>query len=162
MDFDRKVKRAFQRLCTGLSIGCNQGAYYRFMTLTTAKGVDRDINKDFDVLKMRILRAKPGRDCFFGFKFNRYFKLKTAEGNGVLHIIYWGRFIPQEWLSRAWSEIHQSSIVDIRSAYCKRGQNVKGFVGYLLTNYLTKQPILCMSYGLAWLGEVMGARQKNT
>lgn len=167
MTLSKKEKRAFQRLVSGLTIGCHQGAYYRFMTLTTAPGIHQKIqvgkkkkqlvdrlNWDFDILKKRIFRAKYGRDGFSGFKFNKYFKLRTAEGNGVLHIIYWGRFIPQWWLSKTWKQIHDSPVVDIRAAYGKRGQNVKGLVGYLLTNYLTKQPIERMSYGWkwAWLG----------
>lgn len=142
--------RAYQRLVSGLTIGCRQGAYYRFMTLTTAKGVNRDINKDFDILKKRIRRATWQKDRFSGFKFNRYFKLKTAEGNGVLHIIYWGNFIPQNWLSHAWEQIHKSEVVDIRSAYGNKNTKVKGLVGYLLTDYLTKQPIIRMSYGWKW------------
>lgn len=152
----KKEKRAYQRLVTGLSIGNHKAAFMRFMTLTTAPGVTRDINKDFDTLKKRIGRANQHNDGFYGFKFNRYFKLKTAEGPEckVLHIIYWGRFIPQAWLSKAWTQIHQSPIVDIRACWGHKTRNVKGLAGYLLTNYLTKQPIIRMSYGWkwAWLG----------
>lgn len=163
----QKEKRAFQTLVTGIKIGCNKGAFYRFLTLTTASGipekllvgkknphfVDR-LNWDFDILKKRISRAKYAKDGFSGFKFNKYFKLSTEEGNGVLHIIYWGNFIPQWWLSKNWREIHDSPVVDIRAAYGSPDRDVKGLIGYLLTNYLTKQPIKRMSYGWkwAWLG----------
>jgi hypothetical protein len=118
----RAEKRRYQRLISGLNVGAGQNERQRFMTLTTARGVKRGINKSFDALKKRINRATPKKDGFHGFKFNRYFKLKTAEGNDVLHIVYRGRYIPQKWLSKVWAEIHQGSfIVDIRELHWKRG-----------------------------------------
>lgn len=146
----RQEKRAYQCLLTGLSIGSQNNAFYRFLTLTTKRGVCRNMNKDFDLLKKRIQRAVYKRDGFRGFKFNRYFKMKTAEGYGVMHIVYWGRYIPQEWLSKTWQEIHKSPIVDIRAGYSNDKTNVRGLVGYLLTNYLTKQPLIRFSYGWKW------------
>ena len=99
----------------------------RFLTLTTAKGVKRDICKDFDIFKKRVFRA-------FGWKFNKYFKLKTFEGpeKQVLHIVFWGRFIPQRWISKVWREIHGSPIVDITSIKHRRG-SMSGIAGYLIT-----------------------------
>lgn len=144
----------------------------RFMTLTTARRMKRTIEQSFDVLKMRILRATVKKDGFLGFKFNRYFKLRTSEGYGVLHIIYWGRFIPQRWLSKNWDDIHGAKIVDIRKCYSRR-RKVNGLVGYLLSRYLQRQPIERMSYGWkwAWLGfckswrkfkEIYGQMRKTT
>src|SRR3990170_8880680 len=102
----RAEKRRFHRLVSGLTVGTNFSERMRFLTLTIANGVTRDINKSWTVLKMRIWRT-------FGWKINRYFKLKTAEGNGVLHIVYRGKFIPQKWLSEAWFDIHRSRILAI-------------------------------------------------
>lgn len=149
----RKQNRIFHRLATGLQIARNGNAYMRFMTLTTASTAKRDIRKSFQVLRQRIKRAKVEKDGFFGFNFNRYFCLRTEEGNGVLHVVYWGHFIPQAWLSSTWEKIHGAFRVDIRSCHTGR-KTVKGLVGYLLTNYLTQQPIKRMSYGWrwAWLG----------
>lgn len=154
----RKESRAYNRLVTGLTIGDIVKAEMRFLTLTTAPFVTSDINKDFDALKKRIARATFAKDGFRGFKFNKYFKLKTSEGYGVLHIIFWGgRFIPKAWLSQAWKELHNSPIVDIKLCYDPakgRKKGLNGLVGYLLTNYLTRQPIIRMSsgWGWSWLG----------
>jgi hypothetical protein len=141
-------RRRFQRLQTGLQIGVNKRAPMRFLTLTTAKGVKRDICKDLDILKKRILRA-------FGWKFNKYYKLKTREGpeKQVLHIVFWGKFIPKAWLSKVWREIHGSPIVDIRAIKRKSG-SLSGLAYYLITNYFKKQPVDRMScgWGWAWLG----------
>lgn len=151
---DKKRKRAFQRLVSGLQIARNENAYMRFMTLTSPRGGGkRSIRKSFDVLKLCIKRATLERDGFLGFKFNRYFCIRTAEGNGVLHVIFWGRFIPQAWLSSQWERIHGAFRVDIRACHTVR-KRVNGLVGYLLTEYVSKQPIERMSYGWlwAWLG----------
>jgi hypothetical protein len=139
---EKAEKRRFHRLVAGLTIGMHQRERMRFMTLTTAPGVEKDINKSFVVLKLRIWRT-------FGWKFNRYFKLKTAEGNGVLHIVYRGKFIPQSWLSYNWAQIHGGSfIVDIRELHVKNG--LKPLANYLIVNYLTKQKTIRMSYGWRW------------
>ena len=66
------------------------------MTLTSPKSPKRIIKKSLDVLKKRIARVTVEKNGFLDFTFNRYFCLRTsAEGKGVLHIIYWGRFVPQ-------------------------------------------------------------------
>jgi hypothetical protein len=137
-------KRRFHRLISGLTIGINKDERMRFMTLTTAKNVSNNINNSFDVLKMRILRE-------FHWTFNKYFKVKTAEGNGVLHIVYRGQFIPQKWLSQQWVDIHHSPIVDIREIHWKNG--VIPLTNYLITNYLCGkgQKVERMSYGWGWL-----------
>lgn len=149
-----KSKRIFQRLATGLQIAKNQEAYMRFMTLTSGATVPRPIKESFDILRQRIERATWFKDGFDGFKFNRYFCLRTKEGpNGVLHIIFWGKYIPQKWLSWNWEQIHWAFKADIRACWTKR-RKVNGLVSYLLGNYLMNQPIERMSYGWkwAWLG----------
>lgn len=146
----RAEKRRYHRLISGLNVGAGQNEHERFMTLTTAKGVQRNINKSFDALKKRIHRATLKKDGFHGFKFNRYFKLKTAEGNDVLHIVYRGRYIPQKWLSKVWADLHQGSfIVDIRELHWRKG--TKKLTRYLIVNYLQSQKTLRMSYGWKWV-----------
>lgn len=150
---DKRQATTFHRLATGLQIARNQNAYMRFMTLTSAPTQKHTLRKSLDILKKCIERATWKRDGFVGFKFNRYFCLRTAEGHGVLHIIFWGRYIPQGWLKKTWKRIHGAEMVDIRACWTKR-RNVSGLVGYLLENYLLKNPIERMSYGWkwAWLG----------
>lgn len=123
------------------------------MTLTSIKYPKRELKDGFDVLRQRIQRARYERDGFHGFKFNRYFCIRTSEGNGVLHIVFWGRFIPQKWLSAQWKDINGAHRADIRKVWDEK-RRVGGLVGYLITNYLTEQPIQRMSYGWrwAWLG----------
>lgn len=169
MSLSKKEKRAYQRMVSGLTIANYKLGFMRFMTLTTARNVPTTVTvhhkdgstseiskltRDFDKLKLRIQRATIEKDGFKGFRFNRYFKLTTDEGYGVFHIVYWGEYIPQAWLSSQWDEIHSSPIVYIEACYGGLKRNIKGLVGYLLTNYLTKQPIRRMSYGWkwAWLG----------
>ncbi len=85
--YTKKQRRAFQRLMSGLTVGKSRRERLRFMTLTSspeAKG--RNLGADFRALKMRILRK-------FHFKM-KYWKIRTNEGNGVLHIVYRGKYIP--------------------------------------------------------------------
>lgn len=153
-----KQKRAFQRLKAGFMKAKIKGLMLRFFTLTTAEGVDLDINKSWDRFKIRVERAsrqrKPNKrnpiiDTFEGFKLNNYCKLKTAEGNGVLHIVYagtWRHYIPQAWISETWAQIHGGSkVVDIRLVKSEK------LASYLAGGYLCKQPIIRMAYGWKWL-----------
>jgi hypothetical protein len=97
------------------------------MTLTSSReSKRRNLNADGRALKMRIFRKYHSK--------MKYWKIRTNEGNGVLHIVFRGKYIPQKWLSEQWVEIHKSPIVDIRSLYeTKRG--LQGIVYYLIGNY---------------------------
>ncbi len=142
-DYTKKQRRAFQRLMSGLTVGKSRHERLRFMTLTSSpKSVGRDLNADFRALKMRIFRK-------FHFKM-KYWKIRTNEGNGVLHIIFRGKYIPQEWLSEQWADIHKSPMVDIRSLYETR-KGLTGIVFYLVGNYLAKQSFERMSWGYSWV-----------
>lgn len=113
------------------------------MTLTSSlQSVGRNLNSDFRTLKMRIFRK-------YHFKM-KYWKIRTNEGNGVLHIIYRGKYIPQQWLSKQWADIHKSPVVDIRSLYETR-KGLTGIAFYLVGNYLTKQSFERMSWGYSWV-----------
>lgn len=141
--YTKKQRRAFQRLMSGLTVGKSRRERLRFMTLTSSpQSVGQNLNADFRTLKMRILRK-------FHFKM-KYWKIRTNEGNGVLHIIYRGKYIPQSWLSAQWADIHKSPIVDIRSLYETR-KGLTGIAFYLVGNYLTKQSFERMSWGYSWV-----------
>jgi hypothetical protein len=113
------------------------------MTLTSSpEPLGRNLNADFRALKMRIYRKSH-------FKM-KYWKIRTNEGNGVLHIVFRDKFIPQRWLSQAWAEIHKSPIVDIRSLY-ETPKGLKGICFYLIGNYLAKQSFERMSWGYLWV-----------
>jgi len=130
-------------LVSGLTVGKSRRERLRFMTLTSSpESKDRNLNADFRALKMRIFRK-------FHFKM-KYWKIRTNERNGVLHIIYQGRYISQKWLSAQWTDIHKSPIVDIRSLY-ETMKGLTGIVFYLVGNYLTKQSFERMSWGYSWV-----------
>ncbi|MBA7677795.1 hypothetical protein ES703_86059 [subsurface metagenome] len=117
----------------------------RVITLTTSpRGrVEGDLNADFQVLRKRIVRK-------FGSKFD-YWKLRTSEGNGVLHILYVGTYVPQSWLSKNWGEIHNSPVVWIQEFQRRR----KRLVSYLMSHYLPAhdEPRLYtrMSWSWGWV-----------
>ena len=139
--YSKRQRRVYQRLMSGLQVAKNRNQIIRFMTLTSSHIAEsRFLNKHFEILKKRIERK-------FGFKFNQYFKIQTTEGNGVLHIVFCGKYIPQKWLSSQWKEIHNSPIVDIRIV---KGDST-GIARYLVGNYLCCQPIVRMSYGWSWV-----------
>lgn len=155
----------FQRLATGLQIADNQQQIMRFLTLTTAKqrviikrgnkkGQPRSLKESFDLLRKRIERATYEKCGFKGFKMNRYICFRTAEGNGVLHLVFWGgNYIPIQWLKQTWEEIHGAYQVFIENID-KKKSSISGLVGYVLKNYLMEQKIERLSYGWrwAWLG----------
>ena len=132
---------------SGLIVGKSRSERLWFMTLTTSDeakhfGFDKKLNNHFRTLKMRILRK-------YHFKM-KYWKIRTNEGNGVLHIVFRGKYIPQEWLSAQWNNIHKSPIVDIRSLHETR-KGLKGICFYLVGNYLAKQSFERMSWGYSWV-----------
>jgi len=122
-----KARRWFQRMLSGVTHHEANRRRIRVITLTTsprARALGYDLNADFQVLRKRIIRK-------FGVKFN-YWKLRTSEGNGVLHILYVGAWIPQSWLSQNWDEVHNSPVVWIQEFKRRR----KKLVSYLMSHYL--------------------------
>jgi len=151
--YTKKQRRAFQRLMSGLTVGKSRRERLRFMTLTSSiESKRRNLNADFRTLKMRILRK-------FHFKM-KYWKIRTNEGNGVLHIVYRGKYIPQKWLSEQWADIHKSPIVDIRSLR-ETGKGLTGIVFYLVGSYLSKQSFERMSWGYSWVFPAFVRSWKN-
>ena len=101
-----KQRRAYHRIMSGYKMSqfCNDKL--RFMTLTTSnQGRENNLRKDFIVLVKRIRRR---------YRRFEYVRVRTSEGNGVLHILYRGSYIPRAWLKEQWEDIHQSWNVDIR------------------------------------------------
>jgi hypothetical protein len=141
--YTKKQRRAFQRLMSGLTVGKSRKERLRFMTLTSSpESAKGKLNAHLRTLKMRIFRK-------FRFKM-KYWKIRTNEGKGVLHIVFRGKFVPQEWLSEQWADIHNSPIVDIRSLY-ETAKGLKGICFYLVGSYLSKQSFERMSWGYSWV-----------
>lgn len=135
-----KQKRSLQRLLSGLTRARSRGDRMRFMTLTTAVGGSFErLRRDFQTLRKRIEHE---------FRFlAQYWSVRTDEGNGVLHIVFKGGFIPHAWLSKAWESIHGAKIVDIREI---KGSS-KRVASYLISNYLCKQSFERMSWSWNWV-----------
>jgi hypothetical protein len=93
----------------------------------------------------------PNLHARFKFKF-KYFKLKTKEGGGVMHIVFRKAYnvpkIPFEWLSTQWSRIWGSPRVNISEI---KVRNAHKLSMYLVGQYFAKQPVIRMSYGHNWV-----------
>jgi hypothetical protein len=161
MKFTFKQKRAFQTVLSGLKFSRYGNRQVRFLTLTTspvmAQSVDSYsgiLNTHFQILRKRILRYSPYRlfsegyitkeemnrfyghsDIFKKFSFE-YFKVETNEGNGVLHILYRGSYLPHSWISSTWMEIHNSPIVNIRLLDFKDSKKTSC---YIVSQYVSFQ-----------------------
>lgn len=86
------------------------------------------------------------------FKFT-YFKVKTSEGAGVLHIVFRKDYnvpkLPQEWVSKEWAKIwHGSWNVNLQQI--KYQDSVKTSF-YIIRGYIQNQPVVRMSYGHQWV-----------
>jgi hypothetical protein len=83
----------------------------------------------------------------------KYFKVKTSEGGGVLHIVFRKGYnvpkIDKDWLHSQWSKIWLDSW-NTSISQIKYTDAVKTAF-YIVGNYLQNQPILRMSYGRMWV-----------
>ncbi len=114
MNWTKSQKRCFQRIICGFRRHGRKRL--RFLTLTTGEDFKGDINKCFSKLRMRINKlsvntllrmgyvSKSNVSRYYGkgvdydsvFPFD-FIKVRTSEGKkGVIHCIYFGRFIPQK------------------------------------------------------------------
>ena len=155
-EWTKQEKRAYQRIKSGLEK--HHGERLRFLTLTSAPEMKRPINDAWRVLKERIRRLTPARLIRDGYiepsdmrryypnkrlkerlRFD-YYKVRTTEGvSGVIHVLYFGDYIPQKWLSDAWREITGSAyVVDIRA--CKdEVKDVDNLARYCVAQYVASQ-----------------------
>lgn len=139
-----KQKRGFQRCLSGIKRAQNAGAIIRVITLTSAPGADtspwggRILARRWQTLRKRIQK-----------RFGRleYFRIRTSEGNGVLHIVYRGPYIPHAFLKRNWDEIHGAPIVFIQALYGKS----KRIAGYLASHYMSGHNVFTrQSWSWGW------------
>ena len=155
--WSRQERRAYHRIKSGLE--WHEGERLRFLTLTSAPGMKRPINEAFRVLKERIRRLTPaclirkgyikpsdvrkyypGKRLLEPLEFE-YFKVVVwSEGaEGVIHVLFFGDFIPQRWLRDAWREITGSAyVVDVRE--CKDDvEDAERLARYCVTQYVATQ-----------------------
>lgn len=115
-------RRCYQRIKTGLT--WHQNEILRFLTLGSSPNMKRSQQESFRALKERLNRTsllKLVRDGYISNKQLRthyankplgytpvfdYIAVRTDEGpHGVLHILYFGDFIPQAWLKQTWLDL---------------------------------------------------------
>jgi len=149
----KQGKRLFSSLQSGLY--WNHDRAMRFMTLTSSNESPSDTMRSFNRLITEIRRTTPARLIEASYvpmdKVTRYFKGKpvdeplqveymavlTSEGNGVIHALVVGDYIPQKWLSDTWKAIHKAWNVDIRAP---RGDNGHQRIArYILAQYVKGQ-----------------------
>ena len=111
----RQQKRGYHRIQSCLTFWFSHGYQVLWLCLTTAVGGDAGrLAYNHQRLRQRVEQR-------LGYVGLEHFQIATREGNGVLHIFWaWrprdgfrGRrfYVPQEWLSRWWLEIHGAPIV---------------------------------------------------
>lgn len=172
MSFTSKQKRSFQSILSGLKFSRYGNRPVRFLTLTTSEIMAQSVdfvpgvlNSHFQVLRKRILRYSPYRlyaegyikkgemNQFYGHsglmkRFHiEYFKVETNEGNGVLHIVYRGSYLPHAWISSMWSEIHNSPIVNIKLLDYN---DMKKTSFYIVSQYMSTQSSSYVRSSQSW------------
>jgi hypothetical protein len=160
--YTKKQRRAFHRCISGLLRAKGRLERIRFMTLTSSPQSDRSkLNYHFNLLVKRI-------EYTFGFKM-QYWKVKTNEGYGVLHVLFRvvedklprkrkkgvlisrrrRGFVPYSWLSKTWENIHGAKVVEIHELKGKKSE--RDIAYYVVGNYVSKQPVERMSYSHKWV-----------
>lgn len=162
MVLNRKQKRAFQTVLSGLKFSKYGNKPVRFLTLTTSdlqynkEDYDPkvDLEKDMKIFIKRIKRYSPIRlykegyisenkmrskyrsDGIYKKFIFEYFRVETSEGNGVMHITYRGSYLPYNFLVDNWQEIHNSWDLNIKMIDLS---DPKDASGYIVSQYMSSQ-----------------------
>lgn len=164
MVLSSKQKRSFHTILSGLKFAKYGGKSVRFLTLTSSLlwaqsegSVPGVFNDDFQKLRKRICRCSPyklfqdgyitRKQLSFYYKRDEwckpfsfdYFKVETNEGNGVLHILYRGSYLPYNFIVDNWQDIHLSWEVNIMSVDFVRFNNLKNVSSYIVSQYVSSQ-----------------------
>jgi hypothetical protein len=163
--WSRKQKRTYRHLINGIKISKKIGSDdLKFITLTTSDiCVDQrdydshhDLARDGVRLRQRIERMSPWKLYKFGYLTRKqlphfydrntytkrfghidYLQVYTDEGNGVIHIL--GRFpyLPYNYLSSEWFDVHLSFDVNITRIDLEYG--ARNTAGYIVSQYIAGQ-----------------------
>lgn len=157
--YNRKQKRLYAKIMSGIQVQRTLNNDVRFMTLTSsneARIQNLNISKDFEILRKRIYRYWRHNYCIkhkLIWKYlpknqkhtiNQALKMKylcvhTNEGNGVLHVLFTGGYIPHAKLSEMWNDIHLSYEVNIKSLERYKTKRLASYLVRRITHYLTGQ-----------------------
>ncbi len=168
--WSRKQKRWYHRIQSLLFFWESQGYQVHWVTLSTAEGGDGSkLTYNHKRLRQRIKKR-------LGYKQIQYYQIKTAEGNGVLHVFLVWRpaagdqarrfWIDQRWLSDQWQSIHGAAIVWIK-AYNPGKKSRNRLSRYVISQYVQNQ---CGYVNMSWswkrslgfpIGAVWGVLRKQ-
>jgi hypothetical protein len=183
MILDKKQRRAFQTVLSGLKFARFGGKQVRFLTLTTSVlqanvcdyDITQDLTKNFQVMYKRIKRYSPWRLYKEGYisdnkmkskyrnagitkKFDfEYFKVQTNEGNGVLHILYRGEWLPYNFLVDNWQDIHISWDINIKYVNM---DDIKEASSYVVSQYMSSQESSYVRSSQSWKWIFRGFKSK--
>jgi len=182
--WSKKQKRSFNAIKTGLNLSRRENRDVRFLTLTTSDlqsqevGYDgRQLNDHHRKLKQRIQRMTPVKMVVDGYikakdlrKFYPdlqmgqnlsydYFKIQTNEGNGVIHSLYKGNYLPYNYLVDNWQDLHNSWDVNIKRIKTGK-EDIQKVSGYVVSQYLSTQKSSYVRSSQAWKWLFRGYRKK--
>ena len=101
----------------------------RFLTLTTAGKAPRTVKETADDWRAFVKRV---RRRYGEFEFLKVVEW-TKSGLEHLHILFRGPYIPQEWISSTWEEIHGAKIT-----YVEEVKGTRATIANYLTKYIVK------------------------
>ena len=181
--WNKKQKRSFNAIKTGLSVCKKENKIVRFLTLTTSEiqieteGYDiNQLNDHHRKLKQRIQRMTPLKmvqqgyikakdlrryypDLDIGQNLGyEYFKVQTDEGNGVLHILYKGSYLPYNYLVDNWQDIHNTWDLNIKKIGFNKG-DIQRVSGYVVSQYLSSQTSSYVRSSQSWKWLFKGYRK---
>lgn len=135
-EWSRKQKRQYQRLRSWLTEKNAANCQLLRVDLTTASdGAAGDLTKHFLELKRRVLRR-------YGYDID-FYKVRTCEGFGVLHMVWAidarkAAWIDHSWLKEQWLVIHGASVVWIKRMGQGKSDRAR-LAGYMVTQYFVNQ-----------------------
>jgi len=159
----KKRGRLFQRMVSGIRWHGKE-KYSRFLTLTSSL-TSPPVRVSWQKFKQRIQRLTvarllkagylkpgqihifyPGKGIMEPIRFD-YLRVQTDEGHGVLHIPYFGDYIPQKWLSDTWMALHGAWNVSVSA----RDQgNARKLAGYMLRQEVCGQDQYVGNISWSW------------
>lgn len=140
----RRKKRFYQRAVSGVTAGKHRNEFIAFLTLTSSLESPADITHSWEKLKKRIRRG------YGNFEYI-WVRERTQSGLVHMHILFRGPYIPQDWISKNWEEIHKAKIVYVEAVW-DTGKAIR----YMM-KYLSKE--MEGRFGYSWKWIFKGAAQ---
>jgi len=141
--WSKKQKRAYHRIKSLLKFWLSHDYQVLWVCLTSSPNSDaKALAYHHQILRQRIERE-------LGYPGVEHFQVRTKEGYGVLHCFWAWRerrpgfrqrsfYVPQDWLSRAWEEIHGAKIVWV-CRLRKSKKSIKIVSAYAVSQYCAGQ-----------------------